>query len=155
MSDNVNQPAHYNAGEVETIDAIWSARPTSDYCVCNAIKYLSRAGKKGPELEDIEKAHWYLSFVLAKMAPDKHPDPRTSKAEPKDDIGDRARVTRSFCVDTAPVGEGFDMAMRVLAPWKPRYCGFSPKTLTLSVSPSESDDYLRARVTDLGFVLEQ
>ena len=33
-----------------------------DFCLGNVVKYVSRAGKKDPskELEDLEKAKWYL-----------------------------------------------------------------------------------------------
>lgn len=62
MSDSVNHPAHYiYGGEVyETIKVIeaWGL----DFCLGNAVKYISRAGKKDPakELEDLQKAAWYL-----------------------------------------------------------------------------------------------
>lgn len=60
--DPVHRPAHYlAAGAVyETIKVIeaWGL----DFCLGNAVKYISRAGKKSPEtyLQDLEKARWYL-----------------------------------------------------------------------------------------------
>lgn len=58
--DPVNHPSHYTTGEYETIDIIedWDL----DYHVGNAVKYLSRAGKKDPKkyIEDLQKAVWYL-----------------------------------------------------------------------------------------------
>jgi hypothetical protein len=58
--DAVNHPNHYTTGEHETIDIIedWNL----DYHVGNAVKYLSRAGKKDPKkyIEDLQKAIWYL-----------------------------------------------------------------------------------------------
>lgn len=61
MSDAVNHPSHYTDGKYEVIDFI------EDYGVGfhvgNAIKYISRAGKKDQdkEIQDLHKAIWYLS----------------------------------------------------------------------------------------------
>ena len=49
--DNVNHPDHYTAGGIEVIDFLKG----------NVIKYLSRAGLKGAETQDYEKALWYLN----------------------------------------------------------------------------------------------
>ncbi|MAH29383.1 MAG: hypothetical protein CL959_01710 [Euryarchaeota archaeon] len=59
--DPVNQPSHYTQGrEFETIDVIedWGL----DFHLGNAVKYISRAGRKDPEKlnQDISKAIWYL-----------------------------------------------------------------------------------------------
>jgi len=58
MADNVNHPAHYTVGGIETIDFI-KAKLTPEefigYLKGNVIKYLSRAPHKGGT-EDIEKA---------------------------------------------------------------------------------------------------
>lgn len=58
----VNHPAHYG-GENNVYEAInvieaWNL----DFCLGNAVKYISRAGKKdaSKELEDLNKAIWYL-----------------------------------------------------------------------------------------------
>ena len=60
MADNVNHPAHYTDGKYETIDFI--EYNMFDYHDGNAIKYISRAGKKDPNktIEDLEKAKWYI-----------------------------------------------------------------------------------------------
>lgn len=34
----------------------------------NAVKYISRAGRKGPAREDLEKARWYVERELARLA---------------------------------------------------------------------------------------
>ena len=59
----VNHPKHYG-GENNVYEAIkvieaWDL----DFCLGNAVKYISRAGKKDPakELEDLNKAVWYLN----------------------------------------------------------------------------------------------
>jgi len=64
---NVNHPSHYNSGKIEVIEAIedWKL----DYHCGNAVKYVARAGKKDPskEIEDLEKATWYLKRKIEKL----------------------------------------------------------------------------------------
>lgn len=57
--DEVNQPTHYTDGGIETIDFI-EAKGLG-FNLGNAIKYISRAGKKGNRLQDLQKAQWYLT----------------------------------------------------------------------------------------------
>lgn len=59
MTDNINNPAHYKDGGIETIDFIEAKQ--LGYSLGNVIKYISRAGKKGDRLEDLKKAQWYLA----------------------------------------------------------------------------------------------
>ena len=65
-TDLVNHPSHYTESGIETIDVIeaWKL----DFCLGNAIKYISRAGKKdsSKELEDLRKAQWYLNRAIDK-----------------------------------------------------------------------------------------
>lgn len=65
-SDPVNNPAHYTDGGIETIDYI-EAKGLG-YHLGNAVKYISRAGKKGTNqgLEDLRKAQWYLARAIEK-----------------------------------------------------------------------------------------
>lgn len=67
MSDNVNKPAHYNAGKVECIDALEAATigltGIEAVCTANAIKYLWRWKLKNGS-EDLKKAKWYLDRLL-------------------------------------------------------------------------------------------
>ena len=60
MNDPVNHPSHYTDGKIECIDYIEDKH--LGYHLGNAIKYISRAGKKDPrkEIEDLEKAIWYI-----------------------------------------------------------------------------------------------
>lgn len=60
MNDNVNHPAHYTDGNIEVIDFIEDKQ--LGYHLGNAVKYISRAGKKDPDkyIEDLQKAVWYL-----------------------------------------------------------------------------------------------
>lgn len=64
VDDVVNHPAHYTDGKFETIEAIESWR--LGYHLGNAVKYISRAGKKSKdtELEDLRKARWYIKRYL-------------------------------------------------------------------------------------------
>ena len=56
--DNVNHPAHYNAGKIEVIEFLEDQK----LCVhlSNALKYICRARHKGTEMEDLDKAIWYI-----------------------------------------------------------------------------------------------
>lgn len=58
--DAVNHPKHYTDGKYECIDFIesWGL----GFHLGNAVKYITRAGKKDPQKtkEDLEKALWYL-----------------------------------------------------------------------------------------------
>jgi len=60
MSDNVNHPSHYGGSDnkYEAIRVIESWQ--SCFHIGNVLKYLSRSGKKGEEIEDLKKAMWYL-----------------------------------------------------------------------------------------------
>ena len=55
--DKVNHPSHYTDGEIEVIDYIEDKG--FGYHLGNAVKYISRAGKKDPDkyIEDLEKAN--------------------------------------------------------------------------------------------------
>lgn len=59
-NDSVNSPSHYTDGNIEVIDYIEDKK--LGFCLGNAIKYISRAGKKDKdkEVEDCKKAIWYL-----------------------------------------------------------------------------------------------
>lgn len=63
----VNHPAHYGGKDnpyeaIKVIEA-WGL----GFCLGNTVKYLARAGKKhgAAEVEDLEKARWYLDRHLA------------------------------------------------------------------------------------------
>ena len=72
-NDPVNHPAHYTDGKYETIDFIERYNFHDSFCLGNAIKYISRAGKKDPDKkkEDLKKAIWYLErFVCESQTHD-------------------------------------------------------------------------------------
>lgn len=59
-NDPVNRPAHYTDGKIEVIDFIEDKK--LGFHLGNAVKYISRAGKKNKdkEVEDLQKAIWYI-----------------------------------------------------------------------------------------------
>ena len=65
----VDHPSHYTDGNIECIDYIkdkLTAEEFQGFCKGNALKYISRAGKKNPDKynEDLEKAIWYLNKAI-------------------------------------------------------------------------------------------
>lgn len=65
--DNVDHPSHYTDGKIEVIDFIEDKK--LNYHRGNAIKYISRAGKKDKkkEIEDLQKAVWYLNREIERL----------------------------------------------------------------------------------------
>ena len=62
--DVVNNPDHYNTGNIECIDAIeesMSSVAFKGYLKGNCLKYLWRYDYKGKQVEDLQKAGWYLN----------------------------------------------------------------------------------------------
>jgi hypothetical protein len=60
MPESINHPQHYGGADnpyeaIKVVEA-WGL----DFHLGNVLKYIARAGKKGAELEDLKKAHWYL-----------------------------------------------------------------------------------------------
>jgi hypothetical protein len=64
-ADNVNHPAHYKVGGIETIDFIEAKK--LNYNLGNVVKYITRADHKGNTQEDLLKARWYLNREIAKL----------------------------------------------------------------------------------------
>jgi hypothetical protein len=69
MTEAVDHPAHYGGKDnpyecIRVIEA-WQL----DFPLGNAVKYISRAGKKDPakELEDLRKASWYLTRRIEQL----------------------------------------------------------------------------------------
>lgn len=64
--DSVNRPSHYTEGRrYEPINVIedWKL----DFCLGNALKYISRAGRKQDEIEDLKKAQWYIERKIKQL----------------------------------------------------------------------------------------
>ena len=64
-NDQVNHPTHYTShpSGIEVIQ-ITEHMP---FCTGNAIKYILRAPYKGKELQDLEKAIWYLKREIERL----------------------------------------------------------------------------------------
>ena len=63
---NVEHPKHYNAGNIECIDAMESAfgiEAVQNFCALNAFKYIWRFLHKNG-VEDVDKAVWYLEKYI-------------------------------------------------------------------------------------------
>ena len=66
--DKIN-PSHYKSGSVECIDTMEAAfgrAAVITYAEINAFKYIFRLHNKGPRVENINKAIWYLKYALGK-----------------------------------------------------------------------------------------
>lgn len=71
--DNVNHPSHYTDGKIEVIDYIEDKQ--LGFCLGNAVKYISRAGKKKSgsmsdkekEINDLRKALWYVERRIKEL----------------------------------------------------------------------------------------
>ena len=64
LFDAVQRPSHYADTKIEVIDYIEDKG--FGYHLGNAIKYISRAGKKDPSktVEDLRKAEWYIERYI-------------------------------------------------------------------------------------------
>jgi hypothetical protein len=68
MNDPVNHPSHYTAYKgLEIIDLT----EQMNFNRGNAVKYIARAGLKNPtrdaEIEDLEKAAWYIRREIMRL----------------------------------------------------------------------------------------
>lgn len=62
MADNVNHPPHYMwLNGIEVIDIVEPLADASGWNVACAVKYLLRCDHKGKDIEDMEKACWYIN----------------------------------------------------------------------------------------------
>lgn len=64
----VDFPPHYNMGNIECIDAIeesMSSVAFKGYLKGNCMKYLWRYDYKGKQVQDLQKAGWYLTKLTA------------------------------------------------------------------------------------------
>jgi hypothetical protein len=75
--DAVNNPSHYNTGSIECIEAIeesMTPEAYKGYLKGNCMKYLWRYDYKGKQVEDLEKAQWYLAKLLKEVVFDNEED---------------------------------------------------------------------------------
>lgn len=67
LTDPVERPSHYTAGEIECIDAIKAATTQEEFegfLRGNVLKYLWRCNLKSNKTEDLNKARWYLNRLI-------------------------------------------------------------------------------------------
>ena len=68
MNDMVNHPEHYaDTTSIECIEAMeiaFGTEAVKDFCRCNAFKYLWRHKNKNNKEKDLEKADWYMNYLL-------------------------------------------------------------------------------------------
>ena len=64
MEEQVNHPSHYVKG-IEPIEVIesWDL----NFSLGNAIKYILRSPYKGKQIEDLEKARWYIDREINRL----------------------------------------------------------------------------------------
>tara|TARA_Y100000992_G_C21099667_1_gene411999 strand:+ start:222 stop:434 length:213 start_codon:yes stop_codon:yes gene_type:complete len=62
--EKVDHPKHYNSGKIEVIEYLKDQGLAEDFCIGNIIKYVSRHKHKGSPVEDLEKAKWYLDYLI-------------------------------------------------------------------------------------------
>ena len=67
--DAVSHPSHYTEGrkyEPRKVIADWGL----NFNLGNAVKYISRAGRKRDKIEDLRKAIQYIEFEIEELDPD-------------------------------------------------------------------------------------
>ena len=66
MAEAIDHPPHYGGDTpyeaIKVIEA-WGL----GFHLGNAVKYLSRAGKKGSAVEDLKKERWYIDREIARL----------------------------------------------------------------------------------------
>ena len=70
--DVVNNPKHYTNISVECIDImqeLFGSTAVSNFCLCNAFKYIWRSEFKENKLQDIKKANSYLNKYISLNEP--------------------------------------------------------------------------------------
>ena len=67
IDNPVSHPSYYTDGKIEVIDFIEDKG--LNFHRGNAVKYISRAGKKDPakEIEDLQKAAWYINRDIRRL----------------------------------------------------------------------------------------
>lgn len=65
--DMVNHPSHYKNSQFECIDVmldVFGKEKVEAFCELNAFKYQWRSNYKGTDIQDKEKAGWYLNKYI-------------------------------------------------------------------------------------------
>lgn len=108
MADNVNHPAHYEAGPFECV------RLTRLYPFMggNAIKYVYRHRLKGRPVEDLRKALWYLDHATpAELRPSVTPDNARALAAAASTLVDSMEVEPGCGADATDLASAILLAV--------------------------------------------
>lgn len=129
FDDAVVHPNHYNTGKIETWDYILDH--DLDFLIGNAVKYLSRAGKKDPEkeLQDLKKAVFFIEKKISVLEEDGQENDEEAPAavEVKLVSFDRSKMDRDYALCSldggAIVKRHFELLKHV-ATYHPGYSGY-------------------------------
>jgi hypothetical protein len=115
---SVQNPDYYRSfvGDLEWIEAMQEiVKPLDPGLLLMVHKYLERQGKKGPAVQDLAKAKFYLDFLLARMLARRdvkvdevqyilkdHLERPTDEASPRSGLGRQMRELEPTHPDCAP-----------------------------------------------------
>jgi hypothetical protein len=74
----IEHPPHYNSGRIEVIDFIEDQK--LGFHLGNVVKYIARSTHKGHEIEDLQKARWYLNRRIWHLEQESSPAPNQRTA---------------------------------------------------------------------------
>lgn len=63
--DDISNPGYYKRNGMEAIDVIEAFE--LGYHKGSAFKYLARAGQKGPAVDDLRKAQWFIQREIERL----------------------------------------------------------------------------------------
>ena len=67
MSKNHIKPTYYKGKSGQSLFDVWNDFGLTDVYVCNALKYLFRAGKKDDKVQDLKKAIEYINTKINQL----------------------------------------------------------------------------------------
>jgi hypothetical protein len=84
LNDFVNHPKHYTSSQSKcscgkTIECI-QITEHMNFCLGNAIKYIWRADLKGKDIQDLQKAVWYINREIERR---NHEHNLQTRAQPR------------------------------------------------------------------------
>ena len=114
--DPVNNPQHYKTLIPEPISVIenWGL----GFCLGNAVKYISRAGKKDNIIIDLKKAAWYLDREIKNLeygldADIEKPAPATEKPTPVPVFG-KDELLHAYSKQIKKLADALDYAWTII-----------------------------------------
>ncbi len=111
---NVDHPDHYNQAGVECIDIIEGT--DLNFTLGNALKYIWRSKSKGREIEDLQKAIWYLERDLSRRRPRLFFLRRIFQSRPK--------ITRKdFATSISSLDISLELWLACINIWQHQMCG--------------------------------